>query len=923
MIPESSTEPTFEWHSLPTGEVFSQLEATPGGLSHEEARRRLDQHGPNRLPPPYRRSALQRLALQFHNVLIYVLIAAAAVTAALGHWVDTGVILGVVVINALIGFIQEGRAEQALDAIREMLSPQATVLRDDERHAVPAEDLVPGDVVLLSSGDKVPADLRLFRARGLRIDEALLTGESVPAKKHVEPVEPAAVVGDRGGMAFSGSLVSSGQGAGVVVATGEATQIGHISEMLAGVEQLTTPLLLQIGRFGRVLTVIILVLAAITFGVGTLAWGRDAGEMFLASVGLAVAAIPEGLPAILTITLAIGVQRMARRQAIIRRLPAVDTLGSVTTICSDKTGTLTRNEMTLTEVVTPAGRYTVTGAGYSPEGGFVEQSGETSFPLNPMDLGERAPGLHELLRAAVLCNDARLSQRDGNWQVQGDPTEGALLAAAGKAGLDPGELKRQLPRIDLLPFESEHKFMATLHRDHAGRGLIYLKGAPERVLERCSHAAIGDGLVGGHAKASATCGLADLDHEQWQCRLDELAGQGLRLLALARRTVSMEQEAISFEDVGTGMVLLGAVGIMDPPRDEAIEAIRRCQQAGIRVKMITGDHALTARIIGRRLGIGDGEHAVTGSDLDAMSADELRDAAQDVDVFARVSPEHKLRLVEAVQSHHEVVAMTGDGVNDAPALKRADVGVAMGIKGTEVSKEASDMVLTDDNFASIAHAVEEGRTVYDNIRKAILFLLPTNGGQSLVIIAAVLFGQELPITPVQILWVNMVVAVTLGLALAFEPSEQDVMHRPPRAPDAPLLTAYFLARIGLVSLLLWGLTFGLYLFVQQGGASSVELARTVAVNALVFGSIFYLFNARYILAASWTAQGIAGTRWIWIAVALVVSLQLLYTYLPLSQRLFETRGLGWQHWVLILPGGLAIFLLVECEKAMSRRWAAR
>ncbi|MFA9478626.1 cation-transporting P-type ATPase [Phycisphaerales bacterium AB-hyl4] len=920
--PAPAPATTTPWHTREPDEVFNKLDTRPEGLTAEEASRRLEKHGPNRLKPPHQRTALQRFLTQFHNVLIYVLIVAGVVTTILalfgdrGHFVDAGVIFAVVIINAIIGFVQEGKAERALDAIRHMLSPEATVLRDGERHTIPAEQIVPGDIVALSSGDKVPADLRLFRTRDLRIDEAVLTGESVPVDKTTDTAEPEAAVGDRPGMAFSSALVTSGQGLGIVVGTSEDTEIGRISELLSEVQTLTTPLLEQIRTFGHVLTGIILALAAFTFAFGAFYWNEPWSDMFLAAVGLAVAAIPEGLPAILTITLAIGVQRMARRNAIIRHLPAVDTLGSITVICSDKTGTLTRNEMTVQTIAAADQRYRVTGVGYAPDGGFQLEASDDNNTLDNLD--DNHHHLTQLLRAGLLCNDARLLHEDSQWHMQGDPTEGALLTAAAKAQLDRDALRKQLPRTDAIPFESEHKFMATLHHDHEGHGLIYLKGAPEVVLQRCSHLApqsspSSDALP-------TTDDLQPLDREAWHETVKGIAGKGQRLLALAYKPTTTDHHQLKFNDVESDMILLGVVGIIDPPRDEAIAAIHDCKQAGIRVKMITGDHALTAKVIGKALGIGDGERALTGAELDRMSEDELKQAANDVDVFARVSPEHKLRLVEAVQSHRQIVAMTGDGVNDAPALKRADVGVAMGIKGTEVSKEASDMVLADDNFASIASAVEEGRTVYDNIRKAILFLLPTNGGQSLVIIAAVMLGFALPITPVQILWVNMVVAVTLGLALAFEPSEANVMRRPPRKPREALLSLYFLWRIAIVSLLLWGVTFGLFMVMREVFNAELPLARTVAVNALVVSSVFYLFNARYITAPSFNREGIFGSRWVWLAVVLVLTLQMLYTYLPIAERLFDTVPLNVWHWLMILPAGVAIFAIVELEKKVARNW---
>jgi magnesium-transporting ATPase (P-type) len=710
---------------------------------------------------------LLRLLSQFRNVLIYVLLVSGAITALLHHWVDTSVIIGVVFINAVIGFIQEGKAEQALDAIRNLLSTQAIVVRDGKRLLLATEQLVPGDLVFLQAGDKVPADIRLTWAKGLQIQEAALTGESMPVEKNTAPVLANMPLGDRTCMAYSGTLVTYGQGSGLVVATGEHTEIGRISSLLSQVEPLTTPLLRQLASFSRWLTLAILTVAVLTFSFGVLVHGYAASDMFMAAVGLAVAAIPEGLPAIITITLAIGVERMAKRNAIIRRLPAVETLGSVTVVCSDKTGTLTRNEMMVQTLATSQRLFTVSGMGYAPWGNFLLNE----VPIVPAD----HPLIAELTRGALLCSDAGLREVDGNWIVDGDPTEGALLTLAMKAGLDPALESKEYPRTDVIPFESQHRFMATLHHDHEGHGFIYVKGAPERILAMCNHQR---GLQGDEP----------LDLAYWQHCMGTIAAAGQRVLALAVRPATYEQRELHFQDVEGNLSLLSLFGMADPPRQEAIQAVANCQAAGIRVKMITGDHAGTALVIGRQLGLCDTAGVVTGAELDTMNDAELRDLTAAVDIFARTSPEHKLRLVQSLQAQGQVVAMTGDGVNDTPALKRADVGIAMGKQGTEAAKEVAEMVLADDNFASIAHAVEEGRTIYDNIKKAIAFILPTNFGEALIIVAAISLGQLLPITPVQVLWVNMITAVTLALALAFEPAETNVMQRPPRHPQEPLLS---------------------------------------------------------------------------------------------------------------------------------------
>jgi calcium-translocating P-type ATPase len=830
---------------------------------------------------------LRRFLEQFNNVLVIVLLVAGAVTLALDHLLDAAVIAGVVVVNGIIGFVQEGKAERALEAVRAMLPSTAIAWRDGERTAVRTEDLVPGDLVFVQSGDRVPADLRLVRAKNLRINEAALTGESISSGKATPPVGADAPLGDRTCLAFSGTVVDCGQGVGVSIATGPSTQIGAISTMVAGVTTLETPLLRRLGEFGRALAVAILVVAALTFAFGYFVRGYTAADMFLATVGLAVAAIPEGLPAIVTIALALGTQRMARRNAIVRRLPAVETLGSVTVICSDKTGTLTRNEMTVASVLLPETECSVTGSGYAPEGG-IHPAADVS--------------LVELARAGLLCNDAELRHRDGVWSLAGDPTEGALITLAVKAGLDPQEERQAWPRRDEIPFESEHRFMATLHHDHHGHAVVYLKGAPERVLELCS--------------ARGDAGTA-LDPVKWHSRLTAAAARGERLLGLASRRVDPGCESIGLDDPGHDFVLLGFVGMIDPPREEAVAAVARCRDAGIHVKMITGDHAVTAHAIGRKLGLSEAP-AVTGQSLDAMSPEALADAAEASDVFARASPEHKLRLVEALQARGGVVAMTGDGVNDAPALKRADIGVAMGVKGTDAAKEAAEMVLTDDNFASIANAVEEGRTIYDNIRKALLFILPTNGGEAGIIIVAIAFGLTLPLTAVQILWVNMVTAVTLALALSFEPAEPDVMARPPRPPVEPLLTRFLVARILFVSVLLVVACVVIFEWSHARG-ESVETARTAAVNMLVVGEIAYLFNARHFTASSLSIEGFTANRVALGAVGVLVLLQAAFTYVPQANVLFGTAPIALVEWLVILGAAVALFLAVEAEKALRRR----
>jgi len=887
---------TSDWHHLPPQQAVDLLVSGVQGLSHAEAALRLARYGPNQLMPVKKREPLLRFLLQFHNVLIYVLLASAAVTALLAHWVDTSVIAGVVVINAIIGFIQEGKAEKAMDAIRRMLSPEATVLREGRREVIAAEALVPGDIVLLQSGDKVPADLRLLSVKNLRIEEAALTGESTAVEKNNSAVDAQAVLADRYCMAYSSTLVVYGQCTGVVVATADNTEIGRISAMLEEVQSLTTPLLRQMAVFGRWLTVAILALAAITFLFGWLVHQFNIADMFLAAVSMAVAAIPEGLPAVLTITLALGVQRMAKRSAIIRRLPAVEALGSVTVICTDKTGTLTRNEMTVQRVLTAAKVFEVSGAGYAPHGGFSIDGKETVIAEHNE--------IRDLLRAGLLCNDAALRESDAAWHIVGDPTEGALITLAMKAGFDPAFEQELLPRTDLIPFESEHRFMATLHHDHQGHAVIFVKGAVEQVLAMCNRQrGFGEDLP------------PDLPY--WHSKMAETGALGQRVLALAMKTVEGGKRELNFADTQGGYTLLGMVGITDPPREEAIAAVLDCRAAGIRVVMITGDHAETALAIAKQLGIGNGQ-ALTGSELDALDEDALRQAVFDVDVFARASPEHKLRLVAALQANGEIVAMTGDGVNDSPALKRADIGVAMGMKGTEVAKEAAEMVLADDNFATIAHAVEEGRTVYDNIKKAIVFIMPTNGAEAGMVLFAILFGMTLPITPVQILWINMVTAITLALALSFEKSEPGMMQRPPRAADEAILSGFMIWRITFVSLLLTGGSVTLFLWESARGMS-IEASRTVAINALVTGEMAYLFNCRYLLVPVRTWRDFTGNPYVLLSIVILAVIQAIFTYLPFTQHMFGVAAIDASAWGRIIGFGVLLFIVVEVEKALIRK----
>ena len=883
--------PNKPWHHLPTIEVASLLESDPErGLEPEEVLRRQARFGLNCLTQKKGRGPLLRLLLQFHQPLIYLLLVSSAITAALQEWVDASVILGVVLVNAGIGFIQESKAESAIAALAKIVATSARVLRGGKKTSMASEQLVPGDVVLLAEGDKVPADLRLLHCRELGINESSLTGESLPVAKHASPLTLDTLLADRANMAYAGSLVTSGHGVGMVVAISDATETGRISRLMEEADVFSTPLTRKIEWFSKILLYAILGLAAFTFVIG-LVRGESAFDMFMAAVALSVGAIPEGLPAAVTITLAIGVSRMARRRAIIRKLPAVETLGSTTVICSDKTGTLTQNQMTVQQIFAGNQDFTVSGVGYAPHG-------EVTPPLTS--------AARECLLAGLLCNEASLEHKEGAWHVSGDPTEGALIVAAMKAGLEPESNHELYPRLDTVPFESRHQYMATLHGE-----IIYLKGAVEKVLDRCTSMSGPDGQP------------ISLDHEGISQAAIHMAEQGLRVLALASKPAASGQTALHHDDLAADMIFLGLQGMMDPPRPEAVRAVKACHRAGIAVKMITGDHAVTAAAVARQIGLlhtgllQEGQTGIlNGRELAQLDDADLAQAVRYTHVFARVEPEQKLRLVRALQANGEVVAMTGDGVNDAPALKQADIGVAMGITGTEVAREAADMVLTDDNFASIEAAVEEGRGVFDNLTKFIVWTLPTNFGEGLVITAAIIAGVALPILPVQILWINMTTAVLLGLMLSFEPIEKGIMHRTPRTPSTPLLTPALMGRIAIVSTLLLAGAFGLFIWELEHGAS-LEYARTVAANVFVCGELFYLFNCRS-MTESMFKLGVFSNHWLVGGVALMAFLQLLFTYLPVMNEWFRTAPIDIWSWGRILAVSMIIYSAIGMEKWLRR-----
>ncbi|NOY66037.1 MAG: cation-transporting P-type ATPase [Gammaproteobacteria bacterium] len=899
--PKLNNEPMkaiHDWHNKTTDQTLSELETTLSGLSEADASQRLSTFGPNKLPEPMRRNILIRFFRHLHNILIYVLLGAATITALLGHVVDTFVIIAVVIINAVIGFLQEGKAEKAMDAIRHMLALRASVIRGGERQTVKGEQLVPGDIVLLEAGDKLPADLRFIKTHRLQIQESILTGESMAVEKHPKPVAIDAPLGDRFCIGYSGTTATTGQGMGVVIATGSQTEIGRISGLLSEVQTLTTPLVAQMAVFAKWLTLIVLAISTLILLFGYFVLQHDFDNLFLAVVGISVAAIPEGLPAVLTITLAVGVKAMAQRNAIIRRLPAIETLGAVSVICSDKTGTLTQNKMIVEAVVTSLEHFTISGNGYEP-------SGDVSINEHMVDAAEH-PILHELGRVAALCNDSELAKKENVWDGHGDPMEIALLAFSSKSGQEATDTRIKWPRTDVIPFDSSHKYMATLNHDHENHAFIFIKGAPETLLAMCQQQ-----RTGSHE-------TKPLDMAYWNEQANAIASKGQRVLAFATTQVNPEHTVLEQIDMKDSLIFLGLAGLIDPPRREAIEAISKCHDAGIDVKMITGDHAITAVAIGKQLGLMNTDNILTGTDLDKLNDTELESVVCQTGIFARTSPEHKLRLVMALQANEMIVAMTGDGVNDAPALKRAGVGIAMGKSGSEAAKEASEIVLADDNFSSIVAAVREGRTVYDNIKKVISWTLPTNAGEALTIIFALILGLSLPITPIQILWVNMITAVTLGIALAFEPTEENTMRRPPRSSKDALLSGGLMWHIILVAGLFLAGVFSIYNYAISQGYSE-NLARTITMNTLVVLEIFHLFFIRNMYGSSLTWKAICGTRVIWISVIAVTISQFIITYVPWFQNVFETEAIGLLDGLLIIAVGIIMFSIIEIEKQIRLR----
>ncbi|WP_393950232.1 cation-transporting P-type ATPase [Kluyvera intermedia] len=879
-------------------ETLINIDSTADGLNGSDATARLQQYGENALPQKPGKPAWMRFLAHFNDVLIYVLLAAALLKAVMGHWIDMTVILGVAVINALIGHIQESNAEKSLQSIRNMLSSEAVVVRQGSHETVPTTALVPGDIVVVRAGDRIPADLRVIEAHNLRVEEAILTGESTVVEKNTEALSGELPLGDRYNLLYSGTTVSSGGGKGVVVATGGDTELGHINQMMSDIEKHRTPLMVQMDKLGKTIFITILVMMAALFVFSILFRDMPVSELMLSLISLAVAAVPEGLPAIISIILSLGVQAMARHKAIIRKLPTVETLGAMTVICSDKTGTLTMNEMTVKAVITAQTTYRVEGDSYEPVGNIHPIDDPTPVTVAQGSLLER------YLRTIDLCNDSQLMKDEqGLWKITGGPTEGALKVLAAKI---------PLPALDTemrskIPFDSQYKYMSTLYR-LGDEEVILITGAPDVLFRLCQFQQTDDGLQ-------------PFDQPYWESKIEEYAREGLRMVAAAWKPAANGQRELDHPDLQDGVILLGIAGMMDPPRPEAITAIADCLQAGIRVKMITGDHPQTAMSIGQMLGIGNAGSAITGCELEVMDDQQLSEAAQKYDIFARTSPEDKFRLVQALQSKQEVVGMTGDGVNDAPALKRADVGIAMGIKGTEVTKEAADMVLTDDNFATIARAVHEGRRVYDNLKKTILFIIPSNIAQGLLIIIALLAGNLIPLTPVLILWMNMATSATLSFGLAFEAGEKNIMNRPPRKPNLHVMDGYAIWRVVFVGLMIAISAFVLEAWLQPRGYSA-EFIRTVLLQTLVTAQWFYMLNCRVSDGFS-LSKGLLENKGIWIVSGVLLVLQLLIIYAPFMQMLFGTESLPFRYWVITFVIGFAMFLIVEAEKMLTRRWRAK
>ncbi|GAB1266456.1 cation-translocating P-type ATPase [Aurantivibrio infirmus] len=894
----------FDYFSVSIEKTFALLSTSRQGLSQQEAKNRLREYGPNSLPLAKPTPAWLRLLRQFHNPLIYVLWMSALISLLLEHYVDCGVIVGVVIVNGIVGFIQEGKAEQALLAILAMAKTQTIVVREAELVTIDSSELVPGDIVTLQAGDRVPADLRLIEEKELSCDESALTGESLTVSKDIVELDANCSLAEQKNMAFMGTLVTSGTGLGVVTQTASQTQLGAINTLVQSVSLASTPLQNQLSVFAKQLTIAIVAVALLTMLFGMFIKGYGFSEMFQGAIGIAVASIPEGLPAIVTITLAIGVQRMARHQALVRQLPAVEVLGSVDVICTDKTGTLTTNTMVARNVIFSGKSFRVSGDGYGPDGELTDSILEKSDKaLKDSDSFESLKKM--AAQISFHCNDTTVVFQDEDWVINGDPTEGALYSLALKIGLNVEEEKSK-PRLDEIPFESERRYMATLHESLEGSTqgqIIFVKGAPDKLINYC------------HQELSEA-GPKAINKEYWEKELAAQAGNGMRVMALAYKNTEANIDGFDPQHIEDGLILVALVGIADPPREDVVESIADCHSAGIRVKMITGDNPMTAAAIGRELGL-NAEIVLTGRELEALSISELQSTVDSVDIYARTSPANKLQLIDALQKNGHVVAMTGDGVNDAPALKKANIGVAMGGKGTDAAKEAAHFVLTDDNFSTITRAIREGRTVYDNILKAIIYILPTSFAEASIIVLAIVFGLVLPVTPAQILWVNMVTGVTLSLAIIFELGEDNIMQRSPRSPKHSFITRSLLIRMLLVVICMASIVFWMFSIYLQRGVSA-EYARTMVVNALVLFEVVYLFNCRFLYQSSLSTRSFKRVLPTVLAVSAVMSLQLVFTYWPTSHAVFKLEPIIAKDWLYLVLFTLPLFFVVEIEKAVNK-----
>lgn len=886
-----------EWYRLSREETLEKLGVTEQGLSEKEAEERLAVNGPNRLADEQAISRLEILTHQFASPLIYMLIVAGLVTAILQEYKDTAIIFAIIILNAIIGYFQEYKAEQSVRALKKIMAPRARVIRNARETEINGELLVTGDVVLLESGNKVPADLRLIHVNELTIDESILTGESLPVEKTTSPIlEDKLAPGDQRNIAFMGSSVVKGRARGVVIGTGSRTVLGGIAQRVQEVGVAKAPLQVKFDRFANSIGLMTLVAALALLGLGI--WsGESLKDMFMTAVAAAVAAVPEGLPIVVTIALAISVSRMAQKNAVIRRLAAVETLGSTTVICSDKTGTLTRNEMTVKLVYDGAVVYEVTGSGYEP-------TGEVLAKWRQMNALEQA-NVERVLRIGLLCNESRLIQEEEIHKVQGDPTEGALIVAALKAGLKVDEEHEKYRLLSMIPFESDRGYMATLH-EHSGKKVIFVKGAPEKVVGMCSSCMAGNGET-----MTAIMEVAE-----------NFAKDGLRVLAMAYREAPDDLTSIDHSDIESGLVVVGLQGMMDPPRPEAIEAIEGCHKAGIRVVMITGDHAITALAIAKSLGIArSSESVMTGRDVEAMNDDQLFDTVKNVSVYARVAPEHKLRITRQLIRHGEIVAVTGDGVNDAPALKAAHIGVAMGRTGTDVAKEASDMVVADDNFASIFAAVREGRIVFDNIRKVTFFLIPTGVAAILSLIGTVVAGLPIPYVPAQLLWINLVTNSMQDIALAFEPAEKNVTERPPRDPSEGIMSRVLIERTVIVGIVIAaGVVYNFESALNQG--ETLEKARTVAVTTMVFFQFFQAWNSRS-ETQSVFSLGLTSNPLLLFALVAATFAQIALIYVPSLQWLFRTEPFYLNDWIPIIAVSSSVILVVEIDKFLRKQFSRK